>query len=295
MESLVYSGAFDCFKDVHRAQYFYQLSGDVSAMDKITKFGAVFQSQAANATNTLFGDLQMPDIVPPKLLPCPPWSLVEQLDFEKEVTGMFMSGHPLDNFKFELTHYNITPLSEYNEIKNAMNVTPPSSRQMRLAGLVIDAQHRLTKNGKNFGILNMEDFSGKSEFMLWSEDYVKYNNYLEKGMIVMVEGAFRTRYNTDQYEFRLTRLHLLETVKSVLTKQVILELAPQFIDKNFVEFIDHNVKSFPGMTSLKFNISDTIRSTKICLSTLEKGFTMNDEMAVYLNDNKHIDVSVITA
>ncbi|MBS0173727.1 MAG: DNA polymerase III subunit alpha, partial [Nitrospira sp.] len=159
MESLAYSGAFDCFKDVHRAQYFYQVPGDVMGIEKVLKFGAIYQSQSANASNTLFGDLQMPEIVPPKLPICQPWQLVEQLDFEKEVTGMYMSGHPLDNFKFELKHYNITSLEDFNEIKNATGITP-TSRQLRVAGLVIDAQHRLTKTGKNFGVLHIEDFSG---------------------------------------------------------------------------------------------------------------------------------------
>jgi len=294
LESLVYSGAFDCFTEIHRAQYFYQPAGDASAMDKIIKFGAVFQSQTANASNTLFGDLQMPDIVPPKLLPCPPWQLIEQLDFEKEVTGMYMSGHPLDNFKFELKYYNITSLSEFNDIKNVMNITQPPSRQYRLAGLVIDAQHRITRNGKNFGVMHIEDFSGKSEFMLWSEDYVKYSNYLEKGMIVMVEGSFRSRYNSDQYEFRLTRLHLLDTVKSVLTKQVIIDIAPQYVDETFVEFIDNNVKANPGKTSLKFQIGDSLKTYRLSMCTLEKGFTMNDEMAVFLNTNKNVDVNVVT-
>ncbi|MBS1731805.1 MAG: DNA polymerase III subunit alpha, partial [Bacteroidetes bacterium] len=218
MESLAYSGAFDCFKDVHRAQYFYQVPGDVMGIEKVLKFGAIYQSQSANASNTLFGDLQMPEIVPPKLPICQPWQLVEQLDFEKEVTGMYMSGHPLDNFKFELKHYNITSLEDFNEIKNATGITP-TSRQLRVAGLVIDAQHRLTKTGKNFGVLHIEDFSGKSEFMLWSEDYVKYSNYLEKGMIVMIEGAFRQRFNSDNYEFKISRLHLLDTVKSTLTRE----------------------------------------------------------------------------
>lgn len=294
LESLVYSGTFDCFPEFHRAQYFYQLPGDMPALEKIIKFGAIFQSQTASTTNTLFGDLQMPDIVPPKLTPCPEWQLIEQLDNEKEVTGMYMSGHPLDNFKFELNHYNITNLSDFNLIKNEMNNSQPPSRQFRLAGLVVDAQHRITKNGKNFGVLHIEDYTGRSEFMLWSEDYVKYTNYLEKGMIVMVEGAFRSRYNTDQFEFKLLKLHLLDTVKSVLTKQVIFDVAPQFIDENFVAFIDENIKANPGNTSLKFQIADPVTDMKINMYTLEKGFTMNDEMAGFLNDNKFIDVSVVT-
>ena len=294
LESLIYSGAFDCFKEFTRAQYFYQAPGDVLALDKVIKFGNVFQAQTANSANTLFGDMQMPDIVPPKLLPCEPWTLVTQLDYEKEVTGMYMSGHPLDNFKFEMRHYNITALADFNEFKAAVNTFPNPAKQFRVAGLVIDAQHRLTKTGKNFGILTIEDYSGKSEFMLWSEDYVKYTNYLEKGMIVLVEGGFKTRYNSDQYEFRLSKIHLLETVKPLLTKQVVLDVQPQFINEYFVNFIDANVKAYPGKTTLKLNINDSRNNYKVGMYTMAGGFTMNDEMAVFLNDNPVVEVSVVT-
>ncbi len=293
LESLAYSGAFDCFKDIHRAQYFYQAPGDVMGLEKIIKFGNVCQTQSATTTNTLFGDLEMPEIVPPKLSYCEPWPLITQLDFEKEVTGMYMSGHPLDNYTFELKHYHISPLNDYNEFKNNIsNITNPA-KQFRLAGLVIDTQHRKTKTGKDFGILTIEDFSGKSEFMLWSEDYVRYNNYMEKGIIVMVEGGFKQRYNSDQYEFRLAKIHLLETVKTTLTKQVVIDIEPQFINEDFVDFIDKNIKANPGKTSIKFNIMDKRNSYKIGMYSLEKGFTMNDEMAEFLNERSDVDVNVI--
>jgi len=294
LESLIYSGAFDCFKDMHRAQYFFTAPGDVLNLEKIVKFGQVYQSNSQSTSNTLFGDLQMPDIMPPKLALCAPWQLIEQLDFEKEVTGMYMSGHPLDNFKFELRHYNITPLGQFTEIKNAPGI-PPTGTNFRLAGLVIDAQHRLTKTGKNFGILHVEDFSGKAEFMLWSEDYVKYTNYLEKGMIVMIEGSFKSRFNSDQYEFKIAKLHLLETLKSTMTKQIVIDVAPQHIDSQFVDFIDTNIREHPGKSSIKFQITDPVQQIKVSMYTLEKGFTMNDEMAVFLNENSNVEVSVMTA
>ncbi len=296
MESLAYSGAFDCFEDITRAQYFYQAPGDVQGLEKILKFGSVYQANAVNTSNTLFGDLQMPDIVPPKLTVCEPWPLAVQLDYEKEVTGMFMSGHPLDNYKFEMKHYNITPLADYTEFKAAVNIHPNPAKQFRLAGLVVDAQHRLTKAGKNFAVLTIEDYSGKAEFMLWSEDYVKYTNYLEKGLIVMLEGAFRKRYNGDQYDFKLEKLHLLETVKPNLTKQVIIDVEPQFITEEMVDFIERNIKANPGKTSLKFNVIDSRHKFKIGMySDQEKRLTMNDDMAFFLNGNKDIEVSVVTA
>ncbi|MEJ7588975.1 MAG: DNA polymerase III subunit alpha [Ferruginibacter sp.] len=293
LESLIYSGAFDCFKDFSRAQYFYTAPGDVQGLEKILKFGSVYQFQNASASNTLFGTLQMPDIVPPKLSVCDPWPLAEQLDHEKDVTGMYMSGHPLDNFKFEMRHYNITPLSDYNEFKAAVNTQANPGKQFRVAGLVVEAQQRLTKTGKNFAILTIEDYSGKSEFMLWSEDFVKYTNYLEKGLILLIEGCFKTRYNSDQYEFKLTRIHLLETVKPALTKQVIIEVQPQFINTGFVHFIEENVKNNPGKASIKFNIVDIRNNYKIGMYSLENGFTMNDDMAFFLNENKDVDVSVV--
>ena len=294
LESLIYSGTFDCFKDMHRAQYFYTAPGDMPTLDKIVKFGAVYQSNTANTTNTLFGDLQMPDIVPPKLAACPPWQLIEQLDFEKEVTGMYMSGHPLDNFKFELNHYNITPIADFLEVKNAVGSTP-ISKSFRLAGLVVDAQHRLTKTGKNYGVLFIEDFTGKTDFFLWQEDYVKYLNYLEKGMIIMVEGGFREkRYKQGEYEFNFTKLHLLETVKSTLTKQLIIETEPEFIDEQFINFMDNNIKDNPGKSSIKFNIHDKFKDHKVSMYTIENGFKMNDELAVYLNEHSYMDVNVLT-
>ncbi|MES2849206.1 MAG: OB-fold nucleic acid binding domain-containing protein, partial [Bacteroidota bacterium] len=286
-------GAFDCFKEYTRAQYFYQAPGDAVALDKIIKFGNVYQAQSANTSNTLFGDLQMPDIVPPKILPCAPWQLVQQLDYEKDVTGMYMSGHPLDNFKFEMKYYNITPLADYNEFKAAINTFPNPARSFRVAGLVVDGQHRTTKTGKPFGVLTIEDYTGKSEFMLWSEDYVKYNNYLEKGMIVLVEGGFKTRYNSDQYEFRLSKIHLLDTVKTMLTKQVTVDVPPQSVDEQFVNFVEANLKANPGSTQFKVNISDARNNYKVGMYTLGKGFTMNDEMAVFLNENPDVEVSVV--
>ncbi|MEO6252665.1 MAG: DNA polymerase III subunit alpha [Ferruginibacter sp.] len=295
LESLVYSGAFDCFKDITRAQYFFQAPGDMQGLEKILKFGSIFQAQNASASNTLFGDLQMPDIVPPKLAVCEPWPLAVQLDYEKEVTGMFMSGHPLDNYKFEMKHYNITPLADYLEFKAAVNTHPNPAKSFRVAGLVVDAQHRLTKKGKNFAVLSIEDYSGKAEFMLWSEDYVKYTNYLDKGLIVMIEGAFRQRYDGQSYDFSLNKLHLLDTVKSTLTKQVIIDVEPQFISEEMVEFIDANVKANPGKTSIKFNVIDSRNKFKVGMYSLEKSLTMNDDLAFYLNENKDIEVSVVTA
>ena len=108
---------------------------------------------------------------------------------------MFMSGHPLDHFKFEINHYGIIKLNEFNEIKESSTLQSQTNKLYRIAGLVVDAQHRTSRAGKQFGSFIIEDYSGKSEFILWSEDYAKFSNYLEKGKNLFITGYFRQRFN----------------------------------------------------------------------------------------------------
>ena len=143
--------------------------------------------------------------------------------------------------------------------------------------------------------MHIEDFSGKADFAMFGEDYVKYSNYLDKGTIVMLEGAFKQRYNSDTYEFKISRLNLLETVKPMLTKEVRIEVEPENVNDHFINFIDSNVQSHPGKTTLKFCIKDPVEKWKIGLYTLEKSFTMNDDMASYLNSRDDFDITVLTA
>ncbi len=294
MESLAYSGAFDCWPEYHRAQYFGTAKDSTaSGFDIIVQFGQRYQAQLQTTANSLFGDMIQLDIPTPTLPKIEEWNLTEKLDHEKDVTGIYMSGHPLDHYKFEMKHFGFTNIADFNEVKEAPQLSPKKNKPFKLAGLVVDAQHRMTKTGRNFGALGIEDFTGKTELMLWSDDYVKFQNYLEKGKIVLVQGEFKTRYNSEQYEFKVTSINLLETAKSAFTKQLVLELPAKAVTPKFVDFIDKNVKAHPGKSSLKFNIFDPVNNMKIGLYSREKGFTMNDEIITYLEENKDLEVSVV--
>ncbi|SFP57936.1 DNA polymerase III subunit alpha [Parafilimonas terrae] len=294
LESLVYAGAFDCFPEIHRAQYFYTMPNDtVTGIERIIKFGNVFQANKQTQTNTLFGDSVMPAIATPVLPNCPEWSLTEKLDKEKDVTGMFMSGHPLDHFKFELKYYGIMQLTDFCEIKESNTLAAANrEKNMRIAGLVTDAQHRISRNGKNFGSMVIEDFSGKAELMLWSDDYVKFKNYLEKGNNLLIYGYFKPRYNGEDYEFKIVAMNLLETAKMNLTRNLEICVEPASLTNEFVQFVDQNVKANPGKSSLKFRIRESQENLEVVLNTTDKGFTMNEEMASFLMDNPDVEVSV---
>jgi DNA polymerase-3 subunit alpha len=294
LESLAYAGAFDCFPELHRAQYFFTMPGDTkSGLERIIQFGNQVQANKLNSAASLFGADSLPEIPTPKLPMCEQWSLTERLDYEKEVTGIFMSGHPLDHFKFELKYYGIMPLSDFNEIKESNTLVSANlNKSFRIAGLVIDAQHRVTKTGRNFGSLTIEDFTGKTEMMLWSDDYVKFQNYLEKGKNLLVHGNFKQRYNADQYEFKVTGICLLETAKQMLTKNLEIKVEPASLTKEFVQFFEKNIKANPGKSSIKFNIYEPTENLEVKMYTLEKGFTMNEEMAEFLLDNPDVEVNV---
>jgi DNA polymerase III subunit alpha len=295
LESLAYAGGFDCFAEMHRAQYFYMPQGDVSSgLEKIIRFGNVFQAQSLGNANTLFGDLPaVMDVPIPKIPVCEPWSLTQLLDHEKEVTGMFMSGHPLDNFRFEINHYGITGIQEFNEIKESAGLQSNPNKTLRLAGLVIDAQHRVSRQGKNFGSVMLEDYSGKSEFMLWSEDYNRFRNYLEKGTNLFVTGSFKQRYNKAEFEFKIERIMLLESIKQQLTKQVIIDLEARHLNDKMLRFFENNIKNHPGRTGLKFTIKEPKSHLKVGMYTSD-GFEMNDDMAGFLADNPEFEVHVVT-
>ncbi len=295
LESLAFSGAFDCFTEFHRAQYFNVPEGDrTSGIEKIIGYGQVQNDLSKGTTNTLFGDLQQVMLVPPpKIANCEPFTLTEKLVHEKEVTGMFMSGHPLDNYKFELKHYQILPLAEFTEIKDSTTLSQTYlNKPIKLAGLVIDAQHRTTKTNRAFGILKLEDFSGTTEFTIWGDDYIKFQHYLESGKSLFVQGYIKQSWNGDKYEFKPTHICLLESAKSFLTKSLDITLHPKILSDEFIKFIAKNLKTNPGNASLKINCIEPLQQLKVRLYNSNLGFTMNDELAEYLLKQDDIEIGV---
>ena len=295
LESLAYSGTFDCFPEYHRAQFFHVADGDrTNGLEKLINYAQALQNINAGTTNTLFGDLPSAMQVPvPKIPVCEEWTLTEKLDHEKDITGMFMSGHPLDHFSFEMRHYQFSPINDFNEVRDTLSVNLNQlGRNFKLAGLVTEVQHRMTKTGKNFGSFVIEDFTGKTDFILWSEDYIKFQNYLEVGQKIFLTGSFRNRYNQpNAFEFKITNMSLLETVKQNQTRSIEISMHPSKLDQEMLAFVEKNLKQNPGRASLKFNFVEPKEQLVASVRTYEKGFLMNDDMVSFLD--KHPDLSVL--
>ncbi|HKB44218.1 MAG TPA: OB-fold nucleic acid binding domain-containing protein, partial [Chitinophagaceae bacterium] len=296
LESLAYAGGFDCFTEHHRAQYFYTPPEDTtSGLERIIRYGQIIQTQNATATNTLFGDLPISmEIPPPRLLECMAWPLIVQLDHEKDVTGMFLSGHPLDHYRFEMKHYGVTNIADFNEFKDAIRMQTNPGRMFRLIGLVADAQHKISRQGNKYGNFVIEDYSGKTELILFSEDYLKFTPFLQNTHTVFITGFFKPRYNREEFEFKVLSISLVETIKRNLTKQVTIEVNPKDINEDMIRFMEKNIKSFPGKSSLKFTLTEPRNKTKISLITMDNGFEMNDELVHFLEAKPELEVQVLT-
>ena len=296
LESLAMSGSFDCFPELHRAQYFHIPDSDTTnGLEKIIRYGNIWQNQSTSSQNTLFGDLSLVQEIPaPKIPDCPTWSLTEILDKEKEVTGMFLSGHPLDHYKFELKYYNIIPINDFTEFKGAITIQKNPTQSMKISGLVTASMHKISKAGKKYGTITIEDFSGKTDITLFGDQYIRFSNYFTQGTCIFVKGSYEKWESRNEWNFRVAEICLLETIKKAFTKQVQLTLQAGAIQPEQVDFLQKNLKKHPGRVRLKVVLVDQVEKLMVQMKTTEKGFEMNDEMTEFLEMNPLIDVQVDT-
>jgi DNA polymerase-3 subunit alpha len=294
LESLIKAGAFDGFTQLHRAQYFCTPEGKTATyLEKIIEYGNYIREEASTAT--LFGDLSSTMRIPPPVIPnCPQWALTEQLDHEKEIAGIYLSGHPLDHFKFEIRHYGIGTIADFNEVKES-NLPQYAGKSFKLLCLVSGAAHRVSRQGNKFGVMTVEDYSGKTEIALFGENYVRFNNYLLQGQTILICGTFKMHNYRPELEFGISSMSLAETVKTSLTKQLCLEVDPRHIQPEMIQFLEANIKAHPGKSGLRIIINEPKSALKVTLMTLDHGLEMNHEMIRYLEEKPEIEVQVAVA
>ncbi len=303
LESLVYAGAFDFFKAYHRAQYFYAPPEDgIMGLERITRFGSQYQSAASMTANSLFGDIGMPEVTPPELPDCNPWLPHELLEHEKDVIGMYLSGHPLDSFKFELKNYKIIPISELTKYKDELlkhkenNPNPAESwkQQMewpiRIAGFVSNPFVGVTKKGESYGRLILNDYGDNIELSFWKEKYLRYKDYIEDNCKIVVSGIYKeSRFRPGQMELDIQSVMLLSEIKAKMTKKLALSIPLHNIDEALVDFFLNNARRHPGNCALTLRVADAGNEQSfVRLHTNNGCITMNDELAEYLTDTQKL-------
>ena len=245
MESLVYGGALDTF-GLHRAQYLAPTKAFNTLIEHAIKYGNKQQQFEEESKISLFQDVDTA-IDEPAIPACDEWPLIEKLTKEKEVTGIFISGHPLDDYKVEIENFTTISL---DQIENAKNV------QLSLAGLIVKADHRVSQRGDGWARITIQDYRGTLEFALWKENYKKFRELCEVGEAIFLEGIYKKNYRGTEYVFEVSDIKLLGSVGDLKTKSITLRLPVGTISDKFIEDLESLCLASRGSHLLKVLVMD---------------------------------------
>ena len=261
LESLAIAGGFDSFEGVHRAQYVTPDDNGRTAVETAIKYGnAISQGKNSNQ-GSLFdtgdGEVNIPE---PTIAPCEEWGSIEALNREKELVGIFISGHPLDDYKFELDNFCGSKVETLNQM--AANV----GKEISMGCIINNVEHRVAKNGNPFGTFEMEDYDGSFKQFLFKDDYLKFKHYLVDGNFVHIRGRIdKKRWGDMEPMFVINSIELLSEIRDKLSKSITLTipmrtLSTEFID-NLTELLETDQSEEKGNCKLKVIVTDEEKTT----------------------------------
>jgi len=248
LDSLVLGGALDSFSGINRAQYF-DLSGEnkETFVEQLLKYGGSFQAQKESNQMSLFGDAMTNYIDTPKPPTVPEWNQIEKLEREKEVTGIYISGHPLDDYRLEFKHFINYPLEKADQIHGKL---------LKLGGIVTEVSFGTTQKGTGYARFTLQDFTGSFQIGLYNEKCESYKHLLTKGQVLYVEGIQEKGYNNDRFFFNVKDIRMLDTVGKSLTKSVTIRIPLDIINEKLVHEIEILCNERVGPHTLKLKVVD---------------------------------------
>jgi DNA polymerase III subunit alpha len=262
MESMVFGGAFDCFEsaEMHRATFFAPTEKHDSFIENLLKYGTGHQDNKMTTANSLFGDLVDSGVnIPEPILPkVEPWNLLTKLKNEKDVVGIYISGHPLDDFKLEVENFTTCTLDRVETFKN---------QKVKIAGFVSSARHRISQKGTGYGTFMLQDFNGSLEIPMFSEDYAKWKHLFIEGESLYVIGSMKQRYNSEEFQFKVEDVKMLSSIAGTLAESVTINIPLELLDEKMLNEIDRISKEHKGRNTLKFRVIDNLNAQSIAMSS----------------------------
>ncbi len=288
-ESLALSGAFDCF-GLMREQYVAPNGKGEVFLDTLVRFGKQYQQFKVAAANSLFGMSDDVGFTTPAIPEAEPWSGIDRLNKEKELVGIYLSAHPLDDYSLILHKMCNTLCKDvvkdnYEELAGREEIT--------FGGIVTHVNQRFNKQGKPFGIVTIEDFEGPGEIALFGEDWGKWSGMLTENCSVYITGKCDKRYATsNNYYFNINSIEYLQTVKSERVSRFTINVNGNDIDTAMVNDILTTMGDKPGKTELYFNIKDDENNTNILLKSSARPIEVSKELVNYVDQNDKLSYSV---
>ncbi|WP_417858069.1 DNA polymerase III subunit alpha [Xanthomarina gelatinilytica] len=277
-ENLALAGGFDCFSDTHRAQYFHDDGDGITFLEKAIKYGAKHQENENSAQVSLFGEASDVQIAEPLVPPCEEWGTMEKLAKEKEVVGIYISGHPLDDFRIEMKTFCNANLALLKDLEPFVN------RELTFGGVVTDVQHRVSKQGKGWALFTVEDYTDSHEFRIFGEEYLKFRHFLLKNSFVYVKMFVREGWinrdtgNKSEPRIQFNNFQLLHDVMDAYAKKLSVQLQISDLQEARVNKLKELFNMHKGDHLLNFIIYDTEEQIKLNMPSRKQKIKISQEL-----------------
>ena len=288
LECLALSGAFDSFGELRREQFFGQSESGLPYLDALLTYGQRFQMENEESTNSLFGDSEAVEISKPQ----PPttferWSDLEKLNRERELIGIYISGHPLDDYAIVLN--NLCTIG----MPAVADLNPFINQEITFGGIVTAAEERISKRGSAFGKIRIEDFKGGGEFLVFGDTWAQFKGYLAVGNSVFITaGVQPPRWGKGDPDLAIKKVEWLADVKDRKIQSITINARLEEIDVPLVTEILELVHNAVGESALQFNIYDASSAQKVTLSSRNSRIDVTHELIRYIEAHPALSYSI---
>jgi len=277
LDSLALSGAFDSFNSYNRAQFFTIAEERTDTfIEQLLRYGANYQAQKDSNQMSLFGDAMTSYIDTPKPPKVDEWNLIEKLEREKEVAGIYISGHPLDDYHLELENFVNCQLSlaENNP-----------GKALRMGGIVTETFFGTNNKGNGYAKFTIQDYNGSLQLSINNENFESYKHLVNKGQVLFVEGSYEKGYNSDRLFFKTKKISMLDTIGKLLTKSITVKIDLDNFEEQTLEELTLFCTEHPGPHNLKIRFVET--DDHVGITLLSKQVKINADFNFVRLLNEH--------
>ena len=288
IENLITAGAFDCFKDISRETFFAPTSRQgENFLDVLVRYGYSYQQDKFQSQTSLFGDMGLSVTHPPIPKNIPTWGNLERLNKERELVGIYLSAHPLDEYAIILDYVCNAKLNQLEKKEELVKM-----EEVIVGGIVTNVRTGETKKGTIYGIAKMEDFVGSGEIVLFGNDWVAYRNYFVEGASLFIKLKVEpNKYKPGFFNTNIKSIDLLSEVKDKAIQKITFDVPLDKLSSTMVEDLAEIVKENPGEADLIFNIH-TSDSNKVLLRSRKVQVSVDKQLMQYIREHEEIGIKV---
>ena len=288
IESLVLSGGFDCFSELKREDFFAKTSKGDQFIDTLVRYGQLYQAERAQARNSLFGEDNAVEISTPPIVKGEQWSDIERLNRERDLVGIYLSAHPLDEYKVILDSLCNTSCQELEDVQRLTD-----REQVVLGGIVTAIRQKYTKTGKPCGFVTIEDFNGSGVLPLFGEDWGRWSGMFVEGSTVYILAEMKQRFrDSNLYDMKVTDVKYMQTVKDSTLTKLTISINTDKLDARMVEELNEIITENPGKTQLFFQLRDSQGKKHVLLKSQSRTVDVRSQLINYIDQQEALEYKI---